>query len=71
MAKILETLLDMSRAERLASVCCESGFTQVEVTGRSGDGGIDGKGIMRLGLLSSRLSSSANGIEAGQRRQNA
>lgn len=23
----------------------ESGFVQVEVTGRSGDGGIDGKGI--------------------------
>jgi restriction system protein len=31
----------------------ESGFIQVEVIGRSGDGGIDGKGIMRLaGLLS-------------------
>lgn len=31
----------------------ESGFIQVEVAGRSGDGGIDGKGIMRLsGLLS-------------------
>ncbi len=29
----------------------ESGFTQVEVTGKSGDGGIDGKGIMRLGGL--------------------
>ncbi len=27
----------------------ESGFIQVEVTGQSGDGGIDGKGIMRLG----------------------
>lgn len=27
----------------------EAGFFQVEVTGRSGDGGIDGKGIMRLG----------------------
>ena len=27
----------------------ESGFTEVEVTGRSGDGGIDGKGIIRLG----------------------
>lgn len=27
----------------------ESGFTEVEVTGRSGDGGIDGKGIVRLG----------------------
>lgn len=29
----------------------ESGFTQVDVTGRSGDGGIDGKGIMRIGGL--------------------
>jgi restriction system protein len=31
----------------------ESGFVEVEVTGRSGDGGIDGKGIARMsGLLS-------------------
>lgn len=31
----------------------EAGFTQVEVTGRSGDGGIDGKGIARIhGLMS-------------------
>ncbi len=31
----------------------ESGFVQVEVTGRSGDGGIDGKGIIRIsGMLS-------------------
>lgn len=31
----------------------ESGFVQVEVTGRSGDGGIDGKGIVKInGLLS-------------------
>lgn len=31
----------------------EAGFVQVEVTGRSGDGGIDGKGIARVnGLLS-------------------
>lgn len=29
----------------------EAGFIQVEVTGRSGDGGIDGRGIMRLGGL--------------------
>jgi restriction system protein len=27
----------------------ESGFIQVEVSGRSGDGGIDGKGIVRVG----------------------
>ena len=40
--------------ERLAKrILRESGFVHVEVTGRSGDGGIDGKGIMRLsGLLS-------------------
>lgn len=31
----------------------ESGFMQVEVTGRTGDGGIDGKGIARIhGLMS-------------------
>ncbi|WP_291765822.1 restriction endonuclease [Blautia sp.] len=31
----------------------ESGFTQVEVTGRSGDGGIDGTGIIKLnGMIS-------------------
>lgn len=40
--------------ERLAQrILRESGFVQVEVTGRSGDGGIDGKGIIRIsGLLS-------------------
>ena len=29
----------------------ESGFTHVEITGRSGDGGIDGKGVVRVGGL--------------------
>ena len=29
----------------------ESGFVQVEVTGRTGDGGIGGKGIIRVGGL--------------------
>jgi restriction system protein len=40
--------------ERLAQrVLRESGFTHVEVTGRVGDGGIDGKGIVRIsGFLS-------------------
>lgn len=40
--------------ERLAQrLLRESGFSQVEVTGKSGDGGIDGKGIVRVsGLLS-------------------
>ncbi len=38
--------------ERLSKrILRESGFIQVEVTGRSGDGGIDGKGLMRLGGL--------------------
>ena len=40
--------------ERLAKrILRESGFTQVEVTGKSGDGGIDGKGIMKIGGLMS------------------
>jgi len=30
----------------------ESGFTQVQVTGKSGDGGIDGIGVLRVALLS-------------------
>jgi len=29
----------------------ESGFVEVKVTGRSGDGGIDGVGVVRLGGL--------------------
>lgn len=38
--------------ERLVQrVLRESGFIQVEVIGKSGDGGIDGRGIMRLGGL--------------------
>jgi restriction system protein len=52
--ELLEVLLEMdpSAFERLTQrLLRESGFTQVEVTGRSGDGGIDGKGIMRLGGL--------------------
>ena len=50
---ISELLLVSPQAfERLAQrLLRESGFTQVDVTGRTGDGGIDGKGIMRLGGL--------------------
>ena len=46
--------LDPAKFERLCQrLMRESGFTQVEVTGRSGDGGIDGHGIVRVaGLLS-------------------
>jgi restriction system protein len=52
--ELLDTLLTMdpSAFERLVQrFLRESGFIQVEVTGQSGDGGIDGKGIMRLGGL--------------------
>ena len=38
--------------ERLCQrILRESGFTSVEVTGKSGDGGIDGKGVVRVGGL--------------------
>src|SRR5262245_57511170 len=52
--ELMNVLLKMnpSAFERLIQrLLRESGFIQVEVTGRSGDGGIDGKGIMRLGGL--------------------
>jgi restriction system protein len=52
--ELLATLLKMESTafERLVQrLLRESGFIQVEVTGKSGDGGIDGKGIMRLGGL--------------------
>ncbi|MDZ4859204.1 MAG: restriction endonuclease [Candidatus Hydrogenedentes bacterium] len=46
---ILTKELSPSAFERLTQrVLRESGFIQVEVTGRSGDGGIDGKGIARI-----------------------
>jgi len=54
--ELLQTLLKMKpdAFERLIQrLLRESGFIQVQVTGRSGDGGIDGKGIMRLGGLMS------------------
>lgn len=39
--------------ERLCQrVLRESGFTKVEVTGRAGDGGIDGAGVLRVNLIS-------------------
>ena len=52
--ELLATLLKMdpSAFERLVQrLLRESGFIKVQVTGKSGDGGIDGKGIMRLGGL--------------------
>lgn len=54
--KLLNILYNITPAafERLAQrLLRESGFFQVEVTGKAGDGGIDGKGIVRVsGLLS-------------------
>jgi len=58
--QLLDVLIGIPPAafERLAQrILRESGFIQVEVTGRSGDGGIDGNGILRLGgLLSFHVS---------------
>ncbi|MEO8972474.1 MAG: restriction endonuclease [Ktedonobacteraceae bacterium] len=51
---LLEKLINLSPAafERLSQrLLRESGFVEVKVTGRSGDGGIDGVGIIRLGGL--------------------
>ena len=54
--QLLDVLYNITPAafERLSQrLLRESGFFQVEVTGKAGDGGIDGKGIVRVsGLLS-------------------
>ncbi len=58
-AQLLNVLkaIDPSAFERLCQrVLRESGFTKVEVTGRSGDGGIDGVGVLRVNLLSFQVS---------------
>lgn len=54
-----DTLLNRLRAiepaafERLSQrILRESGFVKVEVTGKSGDGGIDGTGVLRMKLIS-------------------
>jgi restriction system protein len=45
--------LDPSAFERLAQrLLRESGFIKVEVTGQTGDGGIDGVGVLRVNLIS-------------------
>jgi restriction system protein len=49
--ELISTILKIepSAFERLCQrILRESGFVQVEVTGKSGDGGIDGKGIIRI-----------------------
>lgn len=53
--ELLDVLLALEpdRFERLCQrILRESGFVKVEVTGRSGDGGIDGTGVLRVNLLS-------------------
>ncbi len=50
---VLTTQMKADAFERLAQrIMRESGFVKVEVTGRTGDGGIDGVGVLRLALLS-------------------
>jgi restriction system protein len=52
---LLEVIGKMSPAafERLAQrLLREAGFVKVEVTGKSGDGGIDGLGVLKVNLLS-------------------
>jgi restriction system protein len=51
---VLSLLLSISPAsfERLAQrILREKGFIQVTVEGRTGDGGIDGRGVLRLSLV--------------------
>ncbi len=53
--RLLEVLKGMepSAFERLAQrLLREAGFTKVEVRGKSGDGGIDGVGVLRVNLVS-------------------
>lgn len=49
LSNVLTQKLDPAGFERLVQrILRESGFIHVEVTGRTGDGGIDGKGIARI-----------------------
>ena len=53
--RLLDILKQLSpdAFERLAQrILRESGFIKVEVTGRTGDGGIDGTGVLRIQLVS-------------------
>lgn len=55
---LLSTLKGMppDAFERLCRrILLQSGFTRVEVTGRSGDGGIDGVGVLRIELISFQI----------------
>lgn len=57
--KLIEVLLGLEPGafERLSQrLLREQGFVSVMVTGRSGDGGIDGRGVLRVKLLSFQMS---------------
>lgn len=46
-------MIDAKAFERLTQrLLRESGFTRVEVSGKPGDGGIDGVGVLRVNLIS-------------------
>jgi restriction system protein len=53
---LVETLSPAAFERLIQRMLRETGFTQVEVTGRTGDGGIDGMGIAKInGILSFRV----------------
>lgn len=53
---LIETLSPAAFERLVQRMLRETGFSQVEVTGRTGDGGIDGKGVARInGILSFRV----------------
>lgn len=53
---LVETLSPAAFERLVQRMLRETGFTQVEVTGRTNDGGIDGKGIAKInGILSFRV----------------
>lgn len=53
---VMQYSVSPSGFERLVQrILRESGFVEVEVTGKVGDGGIDGYGVLKVGLLSFRV----------------
>lgn len=55
-AYLVETLTPAAFERLIQRILRESGFSQVEVLGKTGDGGIDGRGIAKInGILSFRV----------------
>ena len=50
--KVLRTMPPDAFERLTQRLLRESGFVRVEVTGKSGDGGIDGSGVLRMNLIS-------------------